>query len=107
MLFRDYVELLYQAFLQDKGYLTTLRDKIKSDSWTKEQLHDPAFQNWKSINPRDPSTYQQQVKYYPNDIDPEQGVYVYESRALAKRRVNRIRAAREKTRNDNTKESKD
>ena len=57
MLFRDYVELLYQAYLQDKGYLQTLRDKIKSQEFSKDQMYDPAFENWNEIRHEDPSTY--------------------------------------------------
>jgi len=54
MLFRDYVELLYQAYLQDKGYLQTLRDKIKSQEFSKDQMYDPAFENWNEIRHEDP-----------------------------------------------------
>ena len=55
MLFRDYVELLYQAYLQDKGYLQTLRDKIKSQEFSKDQMYDPVFENWNEIRHEDPS----------------------------------------------------
>ena len=79
MLFRDYIELLYQAYLQDKGYLQTLRDKIKSQEFSKDQMYDPAFENWNEIRHEDPSTYHQaRWKYHPNPIDPEAGVFVFE-----------------------------
>jgi hypothetical protein len=85
MLFRDYVELLYQFFLQDKKYIETLRDKIKSDEFNKDQMYDPAFENWKSIDPRRVEKGElPRWKYHPNPIDPETGVYVYEDRQKAK-----------------------
>jgi len=91
MIFRDYVELLYQAFLQDKGYIETLREKIRSEEFNKDQMYDTAFQNWKSINPSDPDSYRQKVRYYPNEVDPQQGVYIYEDRAKAREDLKLIR----------------
>ena len=80
MLFRDYVELLYQAYLQDKKYLSTLRDKIKSKEFNKDQMYDPAFEDWKSIDPRDPETHHgNRIKFHPSPHDPQQGVITYES----------------------------
>jgi hypothetical protein len=80
MLFRDYIHLLYQAYLEDRGYLQKLRDRIKSEEFTKDQMYDPEFQDWESINPSDPNTYQRnRIKYHPNAYDPQQGVYTYES----------------------------
>jgi hypothetical protein len=87
MLFRDYVELLYQAYLQDKGYIETLRKKIQSEEFNKEQLYDPAFQNWKQINPADRDTSRQRVKYHPSPVDPQQGVYVYEDSDALRHKV--------------------
>ena len=80
MLFRDYMDLLYQAYLQDKGYLTTLRDRIKSKEFNKDHMHDPGFENWKSISPRRQETHQRKRnRFYPNPYDPEQGIYTHES----------------------------
>jgi hypothetical protein len=85
MLFRDYVELLYQAYLQDKEYLQTLRDKIQKDKFNSDSIFDPAFENWKSIDPRSAEKGElPRWKYHPNPIDPETGVYVYEDRQKAK-----------------------
>jgi hypothetical protein len=79
MTFREYVELLYQAYLQDKGYLQTLRDKIKSEEFNRDQMYDSAFENCKSIDPRRVDrTELPRWKYHPNPIDPQTGVYVYE-----------------------------
>jgi hypothetical protein len=78
MLFRDYVELLYQAYLQDKGYLQTLRDKIQSDEFNKDQMYDPAFEDWNSIDPTNPETHHDnRIKFHPNPYDPQQGIYTY------------------------------
>ena len=85
MLFRDYVELLYQAYLQDKGYIQSIREKIQSEQFNKDQMYDPAFENWKSIDPRRVEKGElPRWKYHPNPIDPETGVYVYEDRQKAK-----------------------
>ena len=86
MLFRDYVELLYQAYLQDASYLQTLRDKIKADEFNKDQMYDPAFDDWKSIDPTNPETHHSnRIKFHPvNSYDPQQGVYTYEDRQKAK-----------------------
>jgi len=82
MLFRDYVELLYQAYLQDKGYLQTLRDKIKSQEFSKDQMYDPAFENWNEIRYEDPSTcHQAKWRYHPNTLNPEVGVFVFEEKS--------------------------
>lgn len=91
MVFREYVELLYQAYLQDKGYLETLRKKIKSEEFNKDQMYDSAFQNWKQVNPGDPLSYKQKVKYHPNEIDPQQGVYVYEQDQKTRHAADRLK----------------
>jgi hypothetical protein len=93
MLFRDYVELLYQAYLQDKGFLQTLRDKIKSDEFNKDEMYDPAFDDWKSIDPRNPETHHRnRIKFHSvNPYDPEQGVYTYEDRQDAREKLRIIR----------------
>jgi len=108
MLFRDYVELLYQAYLQDKGYLQTLRDKIKSEEWNKTQIYDPAFTEWKSINPANPETHHRnRIKFHPNPYDPQQGVYTYEDRQDAREKLRIIRESlqrgRERRANKNSK----
>ena len=92
MLFREYVELLYQAYLQDKGYLQTLREKIGSEEFNQDQMYDPAFENWKEIKHGDPSTYHQsRWKYYPNPIDPQDGVFVFEEHQRLKQQLEMIK----------------
>jgi hypothetical protein len=108
MLFRDYIDLLYQAYLQDKGYLQTLRDKIKSDEFNKDQMYDPAFEDWKSIDPTNPETHHgNRIKFHPNPYDPQQGVYTYESRKDAREKLRVIREClqrgRERRANQNSK----
>jgi len=80
MLFRDFVELLYKAYLEDKGILKTLRDKLKDGSYLQDLEDDPALQDWKEINPRsiDPRR-SGRSKYYPNIYNPQEGVRVFES----------------------------
>lgn len=102
MLFREYVELLYQAYLQDKGYLQTLRDKIKSKEFNQEQMYDPAFENWNEIKHDDPTTYHQaRWKYHPNPVDPQAGVFVFEEDQKARRQLGIIKdCARRKRKRD-------
>ena len=81
MTFSEYVELLYKAYLHDRGVLTKLRDKMKDGSYLKDLEDDPEMQNWNQINPRsiDPRK-QGRSKYYPNRLNPQEGVRVFESR---------------------------
>ena len=80
MLFRDYITLLYRAYLDDRGILKTLRDKLKDGSYLQDLEDDPDLQDWKEINPRaiDPRR-QGRSKYYPNTYNPQEGVRVFES----------------------------
>ena len=81
MMFRDYVELLYKAYLEDREIIKRLRDKIKDGSYLKDLEDDPALQDWEMINPRSVDPRRSgRSKYYPNPVDPQQGVRVYESR---------------------------
>ena len=41
MLFRDYITLLYRAYLDDRGILKTLRDKLKDGSYLQDLEDDP------------------------------------------------------------------
>ena len=85
MLFREYIEILWQAYLHDKGYLQTLREKIKSEEFNKDQMYDPAFEDWKSIDPRNPESHHgQRMKFHRNPYDPQDGVYVYEEQKARK-----------------------
>ncbi len=100
MLFRDYVELLYQAYLQDKGYLQTLRDKIQSEEFNKESIYDPAFDDWKSIDPINPETHHRnRIKFHRTNIhDPQQGIYTYEDHQDAREKLRVIRECLQKGR---------
>ena len=85
MLFREYIEILWQAYLQDQKYLQTLREKIKSEEFNKDQMYDPAFEDWKSIDPRNPESHHgQRMKFHRNPYDPQDGVYVYEEQNARK-----------------------
>ena len=81
MTFRDYVELLYKAYLEDREIIKRLRDKMKDGSYLQDLEDDPGLQDWENINPRAIDPRQRgRSKYHPNPIDPQQGVRVYESR---------------------------
>ena len=99
MLFRDYVELLYQAYLHDKGYLQTLRDKIRSEEWNKTQMYDSAFTDWETINPANPETHHgNRIKFHPSPLDPQQGIYTCEGKEESKRRLRVIRECLQRVR---------
>ena len=93
MLFREYIEILWQCYLQDSGYLQTLRDKIKTEEFNKDQMYDPAFEDWKNIDPRNPETHHgNRMKFHRTNIhDPQQGIYTYEDRQDAIEKVRVIR----------------
>ena len=81
MTFREYIELLYKAYLLDRGVLTKLRDKMKDGSYLQDLEDDPEMQNWNQINPRSVDPRKQgRSKYYPNRLNPQEGVRVFESR---------------------------
>ena len=99
MLFRDYVELLYQAFLEDKNYIIKLRDKIKSEDFLRDVESDPAFDDWKSIDPTNPETHHgNRMKFHPNPYDPQSGFYTYESSKDAREKLRVIRECLQKGR---------
>lgn len=81
MLYRDFQELLYRAYLEDRKIIQRLRDKLKDPDYISDLENDPELQNWQNINPRsiDPRK-QGRSKYYPNPYDPQQGVRVYEEK---------------------------
>jgi len=81
MTFREYIELLYKAYLLDSGVPTKPRDKVKDGIFLQNLEDDPEMQNWNQINPRsiDPRK-QGRSKYYPNQLNPQEGVRVFESR---------------------------
>jgi hypothetical protein len=93
MLFRDYVEILWQCYLQDASYLQTLRDKIKTEEFNKDQMYDPAFEDWKNIDPRNPETHHgNRMKFHRTNIhDPQQGIYTYEQSQDAREKLRVIR----------------
>jgi len=80
MLFREYVELLYRAYLEDRGVIKRLRDKLQDANYLDDLEHDPELQNWETadITSLDPRK-NQKSKYYPSLYDPQQGVRVYEN----------------------------
>jgi hypothetical protein len=85
MPFRDYVELLYRAYLADEGILTRLRDQIQNSEFHKDIDSDPLLQDWQSVNPCsvDPRKRQKST-YHPNSVNPQEGVRVFEDRRSMK-----------------------
>ena len=79
--YSDFVKTLYKAYLEDRGIIKTLRDKIKDGSYIQDLEDDPELQNWDQINPRaiDPRKHGRS-KYYPNPHNPQEGIRVFESR---------------------------
>ena len=72
--------------MEDKGYLQKLRDRIRSEEFNKDQMYDPSFEDWKSIDPRNPDTYHgNRIKFHPSPYDPQQGVYTFEEREKARK----------------------
>jgi len=106
MLFRDFVELLYKAYLEDKGILKTLRDKLKDGSYLQDLEDDPELQDWKEINPRsiDPRR-SGRSKYYPNLYNPQEGVRVFES--LQSKNPKALKKIREIVKKRNSKNAED
>ena len=97
MIFSEYVKLLYCAFLEDKGYLETLRKKIRSEEFTRDQMYDPVYQDALSIDPRNLDTFKHtKPKYFPNPYNPESGVITYEERQKARERLRMIKECRQK-----------
>ena len=103
MTFREYIELLYKAYLLDRGVLTKLRDKVKDGTFLQDLEDDPEMQNWNQINPRsiDPRK-QGRSKYYPNQFNPQEGVRVFESRE--KKAVNMVMKCYDRKERNGTKE---
>ena len=46
MPFKDYVELLYRAYLEDEEILQRLREKLHDTDYLKRLDGDPEFQDW-------------------------------------------------------------
>jgi hypothetical protein len=108
ILYKEYLEILWQAYLEDRGYLQKLRDKIRSEEFNKDQMYDPAFEDWKSIDPRNPETYHgSRIKFHPSPHNPQQGVITYESRKEDREKLRIIREClqrgRERRANKNSK----
>jgi len=109
MIFSEYVKLLYSAYLEDRGYLETLRKKIRSEEFNRDEMIDPAFQNAHSIDPRNPETFKNtRPKYFPNPYNPESGVYTYEQCQKARERLRIIKECHQKRKkHDQHQKSKD
>ena len=104
MLFRGYVELLYQAYLEDREYLQKLRDKIRSEEFNKDQMYSPEFEDWKSIDPRNPDTHHgNRINFHPSPHDPQQGVYTFEDQLRARKTLAIIRECIKSRRGHNDK----
>lgn len=88
MPFSDYIELLYRAYLEDEGIIQRLRSEITKSEFIKKLDSDPAVQDWQQINPRsiDPRKHQKST-YYPNPINPQEGVRVFENQSKSVKRI--------------------
>lgn len=88
MPFSDYIELLYRAYLEDEGIIQRLRSEITKSEFIKKLDSDPAVQDWQQINPRsiDPRKHQKST-YYPNPINPQEGVRVFENQSKGVKRI--------------------
>jgi hypothetical protein len=108
MIFSEYITLLYAAFLEDKGYIETLRNKIKSEEFNRSQMYDPVFHDITSIDPRRLDTFRhKRAKFFPNPFNPESGVYTYENKQNNRETLRIIRECHQRRRDrDNHQESK-
>ena len=89
MTVRDYVELLYKAYLEDRKIIKRLRDKMKDGSYLKDLEDDAGLQDWENINPRAIDPRQRgKSKSYPNPVDPQQGVRVFEQKQESSKKNN-------------------
>ena len=89
MPFKNYVELLYRAYLENEKIIQRLREKLQDIDYLKRLEGDPEFQDWDQINPRDLDPRKRsRSKYYPHLLDLQQGVRVFEG---SKKAVNKIR----------------
>ena len=79
MPFKDYVELLYRAYLEDEEILQRLREKLQDTDYLKGLDGDPEYQDWNQVNPRDIDPRKQsRGKYHPHLLDLQEGVRVFE-----------------------------
>ena len=46
MLYRDFQELLYRAYLEDRKIIQRLMDKLKDPDYISDLENDPELQNW-------------------------------------------------------------
>jgi hypothetical protein len=106
MLFRDYIILLYKAYLEDRGILKTLRDKLKDGSYLQDLEDDPDLQDWDEINPRaiDPRR-SGRSRYYPSTYNPQEGVRVFES--IQEKNPKALRKIKEIVKKRNSKNAED
>ena len=80
MPFKDYVELLYRAYLEDEEILQRLREKLQDTDYLKRLDGNPEHQDWNQVNPRDIDPRKQsRSKYYPHRLDLQQAARVFES----------------------------
>lgn len=106
MLFRDYVILLYRAYLEDREIIKSLRDKLKDGSYLQDLEDDPDLQDWQEVNPRaiDPAK-RGRSKYYPNPYSPQEGVRVFES--LQDKNLKALKKLREVVAKRNSRDAQD
>ena len=98
MPFKDYVELLYRAYLEDEEIIQRLREKLQDSDYLKRLDGDPDFQDWNQVNPTDIDPRKRsRSKYHPHLLDLQQGVRVFEtSKYKAMNKVREIIKRRQK-----------
>ena len=90
MPFKDYVELLYRAYLEDEEIIQRLREKLQDADYLKRLDGDPDFQDWNQVNPRDIDPRKRsRSKYHPHLLDLQQGVRVFETSKY--KAINKVR----------------
>jgi hypothetical protein len=79
MLFRDYVELLFKAYLEDRNLLEKLRGRITTANFAINADEQIPSSDWKQHLPLEArSSDSLKSHYFPNKLDPQEGIRVYE-----------------------------
>lgn len=79
MLFRDFVELLFRAYLEDHAVLERLRKKLKTTDHTVSAQGLDNSSDWRQALPADlRHSLDAKSRYYPSTLNPQNGVRVYE-----------------------------
>ena len=80
MLFRDYIELLFKAYLEDRKLIDQLRQRVKTPDYIAHIDELGASLEWKQLLPlelRNSTTVK--TRYFPNKLNPQEGIRVFEA----------------------------